>query len=344
MAPKVSKATKGRPMIKPQIPCVDTRVKWAHNSGKNDSSIVEADTPKVSKKRKRKTVAVGTGPRRGKGKAPRVLLDDSSPTREPKPPLVGKQTSRATRTEESSSKAFSENFPNTNDKIGNGMDHDPDPDLGEKSLVGPENFIEIFSIARGTTVDLSVGPIGLSQAQNPKPSKCMDIFSPTAMVSLFPNGHQTLSFPDCLQNFERLTLTEQARTSACLYVMRCTQLAHEKDDLADRVISLTTEKDYIASQRDKLQGELDQVKGELQVVSWDQDTAREESFVVHKRVLIMEEKLKEYTENLPHVRKEVETRAGDLFKQSPAFDAFTHANFMEGASGCRDLLKRQGYK
>ena len=58
----------------------------------------------------------------------------------------------------------------------------------------------------------------------------------------------------------------------------------------------------------------------------------------------MEEKLKEYTENLPWVRKEVEIRAVDLFKQSPAFDAFTHADFVGSAAGCRDLLRHRGYK
>ncbi|KAK1551556.1 hypothetical protein Q3G72_000245 [Acer saccharum] len=192
-----------------------------------------------------KNVAVRIVPRRGKGKAPRVFSNDSSPIRELDPPLVRKQTSQAVRIEESSAKTISEKFSNSNNKVETKTDHDPNHDLGEKPLVGLENLIEISSVVKGTTVDVYVGPIRYIQAQNPNPSKCMDISSLAAMASLFPISPQTLYF---------------------LLMQKCAQLAREMDDLSDRVISLTVEKDCIVAEQDKLHGELDQIKGELQMM------------------------------------------------------------------------------
>ncbi|KAK1578038.1 hypothetical protein Q3G72_027073 [Acer saccharum] len=118
----------------------------------------------------------------GKRESPSGLFGDFSLIHEPDPPLVGKQTSQVDRTKESSSKTLSGNFPNMNNKVGTGMDHDPDRDLSEKSMVSPKKVIEISSVEKGTTIDVFASPIGSSQAQNLNPSKC--VWYPSIWFSL----------------------------------------------------------------------------------------------------------------------------------------------------------------
>ncbi|KAK0596380.1 hypothetical protein LWI29_015145 [Acer saccharum] len=52
----------------------------------------------------------------------------------------------------------------------------------------------------------------------------------------------------------------------------------------------------------------------------------------------LEFRLKNYKSDFEMDKTEVGIRAIDLFKHSPAFEAFTHTEFMKGVNACKDLV------
>ncbi|KAK1575492.1 hypothetical protein Q3G72_005928 [Acer saccharum] len=154
-------------------------------------------------------------------------------------------------------------------------------------------------------------------------------------------GSQMFAPSNNLQSFGQMTLTEQAKTSvyfSSMLIQRCEQVTHERDDHAGRLSTMTIEKDQVLTNNRKLQGELSQTKDDLRVALEDHDKASKASEAVQAKIVLLETQLKKYTENLKQVRKDVQIRAVDLFKQSLAFDAFLCNDFAEGVIKCRDFL------
>ncbi|KAK2638198.1 hypothetical protein Ddye_025993 [Dipteronia dyeriana] len=95
----------------------------------------------------------------------------------------------------------------------------------------------------------------------------------------------------------------------------CVQISQERDALSGQIAKLTSERDNALSECKSLREELARVKEDY-----------------HKRDLA------KYTENLARIKHDIEIRAVDLFKQSPAFNALTFAHFVKGVEACRDFL------
>ncbi|KAK0570458.1 hypothetical protein LWI29_001448 [Acer saccharum] len=53
----------------------------------------------------------------------------------------------------------------------------------------------------------------------------------------------------------------------------------------------------------------------------------------------LEFRLKDYESNFETAKTEIGVRAIDLFKHSPAFEAFTHKEFMRGVEACKNLIR-----
>ena len=57
----------------------------------------------------------------------------------------------------------------------------------------------------------------------------------------------------------------------------------------------------------------------------------------------LEFRLKDYESSFESAKTELGVRAIDLFKHSPAFEAFTHREFMRGVEACKDLVRSLDY-
>ncbi|KAK1571418.1 hypothetical protein Q3G72_016639 [Acer saccharum] len=292
-------------------------VKRARASEKNPTpdglgEVTAIDTPKGPKKRKRKVANVVASSRMGKAKAPRALIEIPPSRKDFGASWISKCTKSlapATHTQESSSLT-----PGTNQESERTDDVRVQQDFSDinknQPIFDDTTVIEFPSMAKESTVE-AVGSsqvMGMAQVSTQVHPIDIDFSTSAAIVNLFSPGSQMFAPPDNLQSFGQMTLTEQAKTSA--YFSSMVELSQTKDD--------------------------------LRVALEERDKASKAFEAAQTKIAILEEQLKEYTENLKQVRKEVEIRAVDLFKQSPAFDAFLHNDFAEGVIKCRDFLRNRG--
>ncbi|KAK1587180.1 hypothetical protein Q3G72_010383 [Acer saccharum] len=329
-------------------------VKRARASEKNPTpdglgEVIAIDTPKGPKKRKRKVANVVASSRMGKAKAPRALIEIPPSRKDFGASWISKCTKSlapATHTQESSSLT-----PGTNQESERTDDVRVQQDFSNinknQPIFDDTTVIEFPSMAKESTVE-AVGSsqvMGMAQVSTQVHPIDIDFSTSAAIVNLFSPGSQMFAPPDNLQSFGQMTLTEQAKTSAyfsSMLIQRCEQVTRERDDLSGRLSIMTIEKDQVLTDNRKLQVELSQTKDDLRVALEERDKASKAFEAAQTKIAILEEQLKEYTENLKQVRKEVEIRAVDLFKQSPAFDAFLHNDFAEGVIKCRDFLRNRG--
>ncbi|KAK0596843.1 hypothetical protein LWI29_019568 [Acer saccharum] len=203
--------------------------------------------------------------------------------------------------------------------------------------------IEFPSMAKESTIEVigSLHAVGMAQVSTQVHPINIDFSTSAAIVNLFSPCSQMFAPSNNLQSFGQMTLTEQAKTSvyfSSMLIQRCEQVTHERDDPAGRLSTITIEKDQVLTNNRKLQGELSQTKDDLRVALEDHDKASKASEAVQAKIALLETQLKKYTENLKQVRKDVQIRAVDLFKQSLTFDAFLCNDFAEGVIKCRDFL------
>ncbi|KAK1581763.1 hypothetical protein Q3G72_008856 [Acer saccharum] len=122
----------------------------------------------------------------------------------------------------------------------------------------------------------------------------------------------------------------------------CVQISQERDALSGQIAKLTSERDNALSECKSLREELTRVKEDCHKVVIARDEANKGLQEASNKIVALERDLAKYTENLAKIRQEIEIRAVDLLKQSPAFNALTFAHFVKGVEACRDFLHRCG--
>ncbi|KAK0602041.1 hypothetical protein LWI29_029785 [Acer saccharum] len=114
------------------------------------------------------------------------------------------------------------------------------------------------------------------------------------------------------------------------------------DALSGQIAKLTSERDNALSECKSLREELTRVKEDYHKVVIARDGANKGLQEASNKIVVLERDLAKYTENLAKIMQEIEIRAVDLFKQSPAFNALTFAHFVKGVEACWDFLHRCG--
>ncbi|KAK0575592.1 hypothetical protein LWI29_003342 [Acer saccharum] len=125
-----------------------------------------------------------------------------------------------------------------------------------------------------------------------------------------------------------------------ILLRKCDLVVKDRERLTGHVSRLVEEKGKLLADNAKL---LASHGGALAAKKMKNEENARRIAALEKQRDSLEFRLKDYESNFEMAKTEIGVRAIDLFKHSPAFETFTHREFMRGVKACKNLVRSMEY-
>ncbi|KAK0576702.1 hypothetical protein LWI29_022053 [Acer saccharum] len=166
-----------------------------------------------------------------------------------------------------------------------------------------------------------------------------DRLDPSVALRWAMTGELSFGSTEDFEAFNAGSMVDQGQKSLHFLTMllrKCDLAVKDREKLTGQVSRLVEEKGKLLADNAKL---LASQMSALAVEKMKNEESARRIAALEKQRDSLEFCLKDYESNFETAKVELGVRAIDLFKHSPAFEAFTHKEFMRGVEACKTLVR-----